>query len=143
MFIGEIGKMVEIRVCSLWALLKLNFCNFFVSLCKNSLIVDWRDQSLSRVGQVGPNWVNIFWCVCFALLFIFCLWFCVFHFIPRLHLCLLLLLFVVTLILVTTFLSTHHSFIGVILSSNSQHIRGFFLLLRNDAFNIKLKKLSF
>ena len=57
-------------------LLKLISCNPFVSFCKNSLIVDWRDQSLPRVCQVGPNWVNISWCCLFfsTLFILFILW---------------------------------------------------------------------
>jgi len=63
------------------SLLKLTSCNPFVSLCKNSLIVDWRDTKRSRclwfdplsmivdcslrVGLVRPNWANISWCVLF------------------------------------------------------------------------------
>jgi len=106
------------------SLLKLIFCNPIISLCMNSLIVDWRDQSPPEIRSSWTELGKHFWCVCFSSLFIFCLWFCVFHLIPRLNLgSLLLLMLVVTLILVTTFLcSTHHSFIGVILSPNSQQV---------------------
>jgi len=38
------------------SLLKLISCNSFVSLCKNSLIVDWRDQSLP---QIRSSWTEL------------------------------------------------------------------------------------
>jgi len=49
------------------SLLKLTSCNSFVSLCKNSLIVDWRDQSLP---QSRSSWTELgeHFLVCFVSL---------------------------------------------------------------------------
>jgi len=48
-------------------LLKLTSCNPFVSLCKNSLIVDWRDQCLP---QSRFSWTELgeHFLVCFVSL---------------------------------------------------------------------------
>jgi len=56
---------------------------------------------MDQLGQFGPKWVNISWCVCLSSLFIFCLWFCTFHFDSYIRSRFwLLLLLVVTLTLV-------------------------------------------
>jgi len=49
------------------SLLKLTSCNPFVSLCKNSLIVDWRDESLP---QSRSSWTELgeHFLVCFVSL---------------------------------------------------------------------------
>ena len=92
------------------SLFKLISCNSFVSLCKNSLIMDWRDQSLPQSNsswtELGKQSLMCLFLFSLYLLIVFML----FTFIPRLDLgLLLLLLLMVTLILVTTFLySTHH-----------------------------------
>ena len=56
-------------------------CNSFVSLCKKSLIVDWRDQSLPHIRSswTKPSEQSLVCLFPFFLAFI-CLWFCVFHF---------------------------------------------------------------
>jgi hypothetical protein len=56
------------------SLLKLISCNPFVSLCKNSLIVDWRDQSLpqsrSSWTELGEHFLVL---LSFSLLSLSCL----------------------------------------------------------------------
>jgi len=56
-------------------------CNPFVSLCKNSLIVDWRDQSLlhsrSSWTELGEQSLMCLFPFFFGFI---CLWFCAFHF---------------------------------------------------------------
>jgi len=56
-------------------------CNPFISLCKNSLIVDWRDQSLL---QSRSSWTELgeqsLVCLFPFFLDFICLWFCAFHF---------------------------------------------------------------
>jgi len=66
--------------------LKLISCNPFVSLCKNSLIVDWRDQSLP---QIRSSWTELSqqYLVCVSLLSLsFACGFVLFTLIPRLDL---------------------------------------------------------
>jgi hypothetical protein len=69
------------------SLLKLISCNPFVSLCKNSLIVDWRDQSLP---QSRSSWTELgeHFLVCFVSLLplSFACGFVLFTLIPRLDL---------------------------------------------------------
>jgi len=61
--------------------------NPFISLCKNSLIVDWRDQSLP---QIRSSWTELgeqsLVCLFHFFLVFICLWFCDFHFDSRLDL---------------------------------------------------------
>jgi len=67
--------------------LKLTSCNPFVSLCNNSLIVDWRDQSLpqsrSSLTELGEHFL-----VCFVSLLplSFACGFVLFTLIPKLDL---------------------------------------------------------
>ena len=46
------------------SLLKIISCNLFAYLCKNSLIVDWRDQSLpqsrSSWTELGKQFLGVF-----------------------------------------------------------------------------------
>jgi len=67
--------------------LKLTSCNPVVSLCKNSLIVDWRDQSLP---QSRSSWTKLgeHFLVCFVSLLplSFACGFVLFTSIPRLDL---------------------------------------------------------
>ena len=69
------------------SLLKLISCNPFVSLCKNSLIVDWRDQSLP---QSRSSWTELgeHFLVCFVSLLplSFACGFVLFTLFPRLDL---------------------------------------------------------
>jgi hypothetical protein len=69
------------------SLLKLISCNPFVSLCKNSLIVDWRDQSLP---QSRSSWTelgnHLLVCVLFSSLLSYACGFELFTLIPRLDL---------------------------------------------------------
>ena len=89
------------------SLLKLISCNPFVSPCKNSLIVDWRDQSLP---QIRSSWTELgqqsLVCYLFFTLFIlFISWLdCGF----AMHLLLLLVVNFWLLVAIDT-CSTHHS----------------------------------
>ena len=69
------------------SLLKLISCNPFVSLCKNSLIVDWRDQSLP---QSRSSWTelgnHLLVCLLFSFLLSYACGFELFTLIPRLDL---------------------------------------------------------
>ena len=69
------------------SLLKLISCNLFVFLCKNSLIVDWRDQSLP---QSRSSWTelgnHLLVCLLFSFLNSYARGFELFTLIPRLDL---------------------------------------------------------
>jgi len=68
------------RLRSLWAwcLYLVTFCNHFVRSLDSGLK---RAALFSRLGHIGPNWVNKAWCVCSSLLLLIliaclCLWCC-------------------------------------------------------------------
>jgi len=61
------------------SLLKLIYCNPFVSLWKNSLIVDWRDQSLPHSRSSWTEGKQSLMCL-FLLSLYLLLVICAFHF---------------------------------------------------------------